>query len=216
MATTIAPTPIRVRHDQSTNGAKPLVDMTKPYIADVTLVGTAPLLFHAWNVEAVAEKAGAAKGSKAKKTDDVESYVYRTTDGRLGLPGKNLHASLIEAGRSMQDPRSPRKSLRDMVRAGLVALDIVAPFIPDTDHWDYEDKQRVTVQRAGITRVRPAMREGWTCAFRLLVNLPEYLNEQLLTTLIGNAGRFSGLCDFRPTYGRFAVKGLTFSSAFED
>jgi hypothetical protein len=67
----------KLNGEQTSNGGKAIIDMSQPYIASVTLLGTAPLLFHAWNVEAVAEKAKAAKGSKAKKSDDVESYVYR-------------------------------------------------------------------------------------------------------------------------------------------
>lgn len=191
--------------EQVSNGAKAAIDLTFPYRALIRVTGTAPLLFHAWNVESVEEKAGAAKGSKAKKTDDIESYVYRDEAGRLGIPGKNLHAALVEAGRSVQDPRSPRKSARDLCRAGLVPLTIHAPFEPDVTDWDYLDRQRVTVQRAGITRTRPAMREGWTATFAMLVNTPEYLQPAFVHQLAEAAGRLVGLCDFRPTYGRFRV-----------
>jgi hypothetical protein len=197
---------------QTTNGAHDIIDLSIPYRVTVALEGVAPLLFHAWNNESVAEKAAAAKGSKAKKSDDVESYVYRDADGNLGIPGKNLHASIVVAGKSMPDPRSPRKSAMDLCRAGIVPLSIIAPFEPLTQRWDYEDKQRVTVQRAGVTRTRPAMREGWRATFTLLVNTPEYLNPQLVNQLIAQAGRLVGLCDFRPTYGRFAVVGYAVES----
>lgn len=194
--------------EQTSNGAKATIDTAFPYRAVVTIEGTAPLLFHAWNVESIEEKGKAAKGSKAKKEDDVESYLYRDGDGRLGVPGKNLVAAIVEAGRSVQDPRSPRKSARDLCRAGLVPLSIHAPFEPATDTYDYLDRQRVTVQRAGITRTRPAMREGWRLRFEVLVNTPEYLPPHLVHLLITNAGRLVGICDFRPTYGRFAVVGF--------
>lgn len=191
--------------DQTTNGAAELIDLTLPYRLSVTVKGVAPLLFHAWNNESVAEKAAAAKNSKVKKTDDVASYVYRTPDGYLGIPGKNLHASLVQAGRYMSDPRSPRKSSMDLLKAGVVPLSLVAPFEPLTQEWDYDDKQRVTVQRASVTRTRPAMREGWQVTFELLVNTPEYLPLPIMAQLLGQAGRLVGLCDFRPTYGRFAI-----------
>jgi hypothetical protein len=205
----------KLNGEQVSNGGKPTIDMSVPYIASVTIVGTAPLLFHAWNVEAVEEKAKAAKGSKAKKSDNIESYVYRNPDGYLGIPGKNMHGTLINAGKSMQDPRSPRKSMSDMIRAGIVPLDVIAVFEPKCKTWDYEDRQRVTVQRAAITRTRPAMREGWRVTFDLLVNVPEYLNEQILTSLINNAGRLVGLCDYRPTYGRFSIAGFEVISAVD-
>lgn len=193
---------------QVSNGAAEAIDLTIPYRVAVTVEGAAPLLFHAWNTESVAEKAAAAKNSAAKKTDNVESYAYRNEDGHLGIPGKNFHAALVNAGRWLQDPRSPRKSAMDLVRAGIVPLTILCPFQPLTQTWDYLDAQRVTIQRAGVTRTRPAMKQGWRVTFDIMVNIPEYINPTMLNELIGKAGRFSGLCDFRPTYGRFNVVGF--------
>ena len=63
---------------------------TAPYTAKVTIRGSAAILFHRWSNEAVASKAAAAKGSRAKKTDNLESYVYRCENGHLGLPGEYL------------------------------------------------------------------------------------------------------------------------------
>lgn len=196
---------LAVDADAITNGAREAIEMGLPYRLEVSIVGTAPLLMHAWNVSAVAEKAAAAKGSRAKKTDDVESYVYRDADGYLGVPGVNFAAAIQMAGKFMQDPRSPRKSAFDLCKAGVVPLTTVAPFQPKTQAWDFEHASRVTVQRAGVTRVRPAMREGWRLDFDLLITTPEYLPPATMAQLIGNAGRLVGLCDFRPTYGRFAV-----------
>ena len=71
-----------------TNGAKASIEAGLPYVATVTLQGASDLLFHRRNTEAVDEKAKAAKGSKAKKTDDVESYVWRNDDGELCVPGE--------------------------------------------------------------------------------------------------------------------------------
>jgi hypothetical protein len=190
---------------QLSNGAKEAVDTLLPYRVSVTVEGVAPLLLHAWNNESVDEKAKAAKNSAAKKTDNVESYVYRDSNGLLGLPGPNFVASLVEAGRSIPDPRSPRKSARDLCRAGIVPLTLHAAFEPHTTQWDYEDRRRVTVQRAGITRTRPAMKEGWRATFELLINTPEYIPPALVNQLVSQAGRLVGLCDFRPSYGRFAL-----------
>ncbi|MGE9244407.1 hypothetical protein, partial [Escherichia coli] len=82
--------------------------------------GSSDFLFHRWNAEAVDEKAAAAKNSKAKKTDDVESYVYRTEDGDLAIPGEYLRGSIIHAAKFRQDPRSPRKSAMDLFKAAVV------------------------------------------------------------------------------------------------
>ena len=199
---------LALAEEQISNGAQEQIELGFPYRLVVGLIGTSDLLFHAWNVASVAEKAASAKGSKAKKTDDVESYVYRDADGHLGIAGACLAASVAFSGKFMQDPRSPRKSAYDLCRAGVIALDAVAAFQPLTKQWDYEDARRVTVQRNGITRIRPAMRAGWHAEFNLLITTPEYLPLPVIAHLLSQAGRLCGLCDFRPTFGRFAVERL--------
>lgn len=194
-----------------TNGAKATIDLSLPYIAHITIEGTADMLFHRWNVESVAEKAAAAKGSKAKKTDDVESYVYRNEHHELCLPGEYLRQSVIAAAKFRQDPRSPRKSAADLFKAAIVSLTNLASL--GKTEWDYLDQRRVTVQRNSITRSRPAILKGWKAEFQLMVNLPEYVTQDILQEVIANAGRLIGVGDFRPTYGRFTV--VRFETGFE-
>lgn len=189
-----------------TNGASATIDASQPYVVRATCVGVADLLFHRWNVEGVDAKAKAAKGSKAKKTDDVESYVYRNDDGDLCVPGEYLRQAVIHAAKFRQDPRSPRKSAMDLFKAGVVALTPLASL--GLKDWDYEHRCRVTVQRNGITRCRPAIKSGWLINVDLLVNLPEYIAPDALHDVLVNAGRLIGVGDFRPTYGRFALRAF--------
>lgn len=186
-----------------TNGAMETMATSQPFVATVTLVGTADLLFHRWNCEDVAAKASAAKGSKAKKTDNIESFVYRNDAGELCLPGEYLRGAVVNAAKFRQDPRSPRKSGMDLFKAGVISLTPLASL--GKKEWDYEHRCRVTIQRNGVTRTRPAIKEGWTAEFQLLVNLPEYIRPADLHDVISNAGKLIGLADFRPTYGRFRL-----------
>lgn len=186
-----------------TNGAADTIEHSMPYRVGVRIKGDADILFHRWNCEAVEAKSKAAKGSKAKKSDDVESYVYRNDAGLLCLPGEYLRQSIITAAKFKQDPRSPRKSAMDLVKAAVVSLTPLASL--NVKEWDYEHKCRVQIQRAGVTRTRPALKTGWSADFILMVTLPEYVGEELLRGLINDAGRLIGLADFRPTYGRFSV-----------
>jgi hypothetical protein len=186
-----------------TNGAKAIIEAGVPYGVAVHIQGVADLLFHRWNCEAVAAKGNAPKGSKAKKSDDIESYVYRNDEEELCLPGEYLRQSIINAAKFRQDPRSPRKSAMDLYKAGIVSLTPLASL--GVTEWDYEHKCRVTVQRNGITRVRPALKQGWRADITLMVNLPEYIPPDALQDVITNAGRLVGVGDSRPTYGRFHV-----------
>jgi hypothetical protein len=186
-----------------TNGGNTTVNLQAPYIVTVGVVGVADILFHRWNCDAVEAKASAVKGSKAKKTDDIESYTYRNDRNELCLPGTYIVGSIVNAARFKQDPRSPRKSAMDLYKAAIVPLTPLASF--GVEAWDYEHRCRVTVQRQGITRTRPAMKAGWHCEWELMCNLPEYVPQGQLLTTVSEAGRLIGIGDFRPTYGRFQV-----------
>jgi hypothetical protein len=186
-----------------TNGGEEAIVAAAPYTVEFTIKGTADILFHRWNCEAVAEKAAAAKGSKAKKSDNVESYVYRNEDDEICLPGEYIRQTIIHAAKYKQDPRSPRKSAMDLFKAGIVCLTELASL--GQDKWDYEHMCRVTIQRNGVTRVRPAFKAGWEATFLITVLLPEYISPDLLQDVLVSGGRLVGVADFRPTYGRYAV-----------
>ena len=188
---------------EPTDGGNETISHSEPYAAVITIQGEADFLFHRWNAEAVDEKAKAAKNSKAKKSDDVESYVYRNDAGELAIPGEYLRGSIINAAKFRQDPRSPRKSAMDLFKAGIVVTSPLASL--GVKEWDYLDKRRVMIQRQGVNRVRPAMRLGWKVTFDLMVVLPEYIDRNMLRETIEAAGRLIGIGDFRPTFGRFGI-----------
>jgi hypothetical protein len=191
------------------NEAESVIEFSEPYVALVSVVGTAPLLFHKWSVEGVAEKAKAAKGSKAKKSDDVESYVYRNPQGQLAIPGEYFRQSVINAAKFKQDPRSPRKSAMDLFKAAVVVLEPLCSL--GVKDWDFVDQRRVQIQRNAITRFRPAMNQGWKVEFLVQILLPEYINPEMLNETIQSAGKLIGVGDFRPSYGRFQVTGFKVS-----
>lgn len=189
--------------ESPSNGGNGGIELQMPYRVQVTIKGVAALLFHAWNVESVESKAKAKKGSAEKKSDDVESYVYRNEDKELCLPGEYLRGAIVGAAKYQADPRSPRKSAADLFKAGVISLTPLASLGVNT--WDFLDKRRVCIQRNAITRSRPAMAEGWQATFILQIQLPEYIGEDLLNSTIQAAGRLIGVGDFRPTFGRFSI-----------
>jgi len=194
---------LEIGGESPTNGGDEAIEMQKPYRVAVEIEGTCPMFFHRWNNEAVEAKSKAKKGSDEKKTDNIESFIWRNEKGIICLPGEYLRQSVIWASKYEQDPRSPRKSMMDLMKAALVSLTDLAPL--GVKEPDYIDKRRVVIQRQGITRSRPAMREGWKAEIMLQVNLPEYVPAKKLNYLLQQAGRIIGVADFRPSYGRFNV-----------
>lgn len=188
---------------ETSNDGAFTVEMSTPYIAEVTIQGTSAILFHRWSCEDVEAKGKAAKGSKAKKTDNVEAFVWRNEGGEICLPGEYLRQTMIHAAKYRQDPRSPRKSAMDLFKAGVVSLTELASL--GKGEWDYLDMRRVTIQRNAITRIRPAFLAGWEATVQLQVLTPEYISPDLLLGVISDGGRLIGVADHRPTYGRFQV-----------
>jgi len=186
-----------------TNGEESFIEMQKPYRVAVELEGVCPLLFHRWNNESVAAKARAKKGSQEKKTDDIESFLYKDERGFVSIPGEYVRQSVIHASKYEQDPRSPRKSLMDLMKAALVSLTELASV--GIKEPDFIDQRRVVIQRSAVTRSRPALKSGWKAKFMFQINLPEYLPANRINHILQQAGRIVGLADFRPSFGRFVV-----------
>lgn len=200
----------KTHKSETTNGGAEVIATGQPYTVNVSVQGMADMLFHRWNCEAVDAKSKAAKNSAAKKTDDIESYVYRNEVGDLCIPGEYFRQSIIHAAKFRQDPRSPRKSAMDLYKAGVVCLTPLASL--NVADWDYLDTRRVVIQRSGVNRTRPAMKVGWRVELQLSVLLPEYIAESDLHSVLETAGRLIGVGDFRPTYGRFGIVGFDLAS----
>ena len=200
MATVTAISPV-------SNDAEEMISAEIPYGVEVSVEGISGFLFHRWSVDGVEAQSRAAKGSKVKRQDNLESYVYRLPEGELAIPGEYFRMATIAAAKFRQDPRSPRKSAMDLFKAGVIATTELCGL--GAKDWDYIDRRRVTIQRNGITRCRPAMQAGWRATVSLMVNLPEYIPPQFLNETIQAAGRLIGVGDFRPTFGRFVVTGFT-------
>lgn len=189
--------------ESPSNDAKPFIEMEIPYTVRAVIKGTADLLFRKWSNEDVAEKSKSKKGSAARKTDNIETFVHRNEQGNLCLLGEQFRMAIIATAKFKQDPRSPRKSAQDLFKAGIVALQNHVDL--GVKDWDYVDRRRVVIQKNAITRSRPALQAGWTCEVFLQINLPEYISSDDVYELLVLAGRVNGVGDFRPTFGRFIV-----------
>jgi hypothetical protein len=192
-------------HVESAANGSAAPTATEEYCADVLLVGTTPLLMHRYDISAVKAKGKAAKNSETKKSDDLVSYLHRDDKGRVCIPGANLWSCLVGTAASVQDPRSPRKAAKELVKASLRIEPFLSPLLPVRKTWDYVDERRVLVQQSAVARQRPAFQEGWSVEFAVTVLAPEYIDTDFLHSLLGRAGRFNGLGDFRPLFGLFRV-----------
>ena len=191
-----------------TNGGAAFIAMSEPWAVKATIRGTSPVIWHRWNTESIEEKGKAARGSDIRKTDDVESYVYRDQDGYICVPGEYVRQSILGASKRISDPTNIRKRALDLFKASIICTTELAPLLVDgkpCKQWEMIDRRRVRVQQAGITRSRPSFFKGWTAEFTFLNLSPDLISFDLLHDRLISAGRLDGIADFRPTYGRFSV-----------
>lgn len=199
------------------NDAEATLALERPYVVEFVIEGVAPFLCHRWSDDAVEAKAKAAKGSAAKKSDDIESYVWRDAGGQICVPGGYVQGAIAGkegAAKYQQDPRSSRKSALDLWKASISPLTDLAPFMvvngagkrAPVKGWDYLDRRRAVVNgRSAITRVRPAFHAGWQATMQFQINMPHYIPPPLFHQVLVDAGRLCGVGDYRPTFGRFSV-----------
>lgn len=176
-----------------------------PYAAEVTVVGISDLLMHRWDTEEVESKGKAPKNSATKKTDNVESYLYRMKDGTVGIPPANFKAAICDAAKFLQDPRSPRKCARDLFRAAVTVSEGGSLGVKT---WDYLDKRRAVVQRNAVSRTRPAFLAGWKATFIVQVTAADLISVDFLSDAVTRAGQFVGMCDYHPEFGRFRIESF--------
>ena len=191
-----------------TNGAEAYLAMAEPWAVKVRLRGVAPMLMHRWNSESIEEKATGPRGSLQRKTDDVESYVWRDEAGYICLPGEYVRQSILGASKRISDPTNVRKRAVDLFKASIISTTELAPILINgkrCKEWEMIDRRRVRVQQAGITRSRPAFMTGWEAELGFVNLSPELISFDLFHNRLVSAGRLDGVADFRPSYGRFSV-----------
>lgn len=79
------------------------LERIKREVAEIEIVGTAPLIVHAWSTKAREMMLAAQQGKKTPKQhknpqQDFEDSQYRFTDGRHGFPVTAFKAATVKGG----------------------------------------------------------------------------------------------------------------------
>lgn len=154
---------------------------------------------------------------KRKKTDEdyekiarvefIASLYYKKDSGYY-MPAKNVDATLLASAKMFKQGVLWKQ-------AAFVEND--SPFIfpqnmlPPDDLYDYEnglyrDMQTVKIGQAKTVRCRPAF-NVWDFQISLIIDEAK-LNEREVDQIVENAGKYVGICDYRPRYGKFNVKKI--------
>jgi hypothetical protein len=152
---------------------------------------------------------GASNGGKKvipTSEQEAKTACYHMEDGEtLAIPGWNLSRSLVQAAKAFKDGKV---SMSKIVAGGVAVEPAMLSF--GTKKYAI-DTRRAVVQRQGILRSRPLLKD-WTLEFDLLVNEEDVSAKAfpILRAIVEDAGRRVGLGDFRVEkngpFGKFVVE----------
>lgn len=162
---------------------------------NVAIKGTAPLLLHKYAVE---EK----KSSRAQKVyvpeEEAEKCCYRTEDGKVFIPSTHFKGAMIKSG--VDFVFKGKKTYKEYIKSGIFIEENEIILTPQ----EYIiNNTPVVISRARIMRSRPEFRD-WKCKFTMEIT-DDALDFTVVKEILVMAGKYKGVGDFRPEYGRFEV-----------
>jgi hypothetical protein len=182
-------------------------------IINVTIEGLTPLLMNRFTEESEVKissgTSAVAIGSKGTPREQASRKAYADESGNLYLPGPNIFACLIQAGKFHKNGKSKVTTLKSsLVPAGMSIPEIVCSL----NTTDFEvDSRSVVIPATGgrIMCHRPRL-DSWKTNFTLEVDEAMFTAE-FARLLLEDAGHKVGLGDFRPDrkgpFGKFAISG---------
>lgn len=190
-------------------------------IIEVTARGLTPLLMNRMSDDTLENLRTKTKAPKTKAIGttltpraDAERKLYLAEDGPY-VPGVNLMACLIEAGKSIRlDGKRQISTAKSTILPGLMTLlSTSMPLkVPGTDKaavWEADVRAgRNPNGGEAVALCRPRFDE-WEISFSIDID-EEEIGENTIRELFDKAGRRCGLGDFRPqrkgVFGQFVVE----------
>lgn len=148
------------------------------------------------------EETSRKRSGEADYSKEAEKAVYCDEEINCYIPSKHIRASLVKSAVNFKIKGRMRKTYKDMVNATVEVEPDKIPLGKET--FDYTHQEFVKIKKDQILRSRPAFRKGWEAEFRLLI-LDEQMPKSVLKEILEYAGKFVGIGDWRPHFGRFEI-----------
>ena len=190
---------------------------TTPKCYDVTIEGVTPLLFNKLNLDDF--RLTKAEKPNQEKVDNVilerhnwPKKAYYDENYHVYIPGENLKESLKDGAKywGAKIAGSGNKTYTDVITKGVVCGPLYLGITRD-DLIPFEavvngNPSRGKNNGVRVLRIRPMVDAGWKGTFRLHA-FDGRLTPEVLSVIITYAG-YGGVCDWRPTFGRYALVEL--------
>ena len=172
-------------------------------ILDVVIKGTRPLLMHS-PAGLAAPKERKVKSSEHDVDEEAKECLYLNEHGKISVPSMAVLSSMRKAATQLKKAGAGKKTLKDFVFSGL-QIDPEMIELPDQK---YEvDVRPVVIQYSRIMRARP-MFKNWGLKFKITILDEMTWDPGTVRQVIEEAGKYQGLLDFRPLFGRFEVTSV--------
>jgi hypothetical protein len=185
---------------------------------NVKLTSIAPMLMHsdrtANPLDQFARELKKISGKRKKTEDDYEEMSKLEFiagcyyDKKYFIPAANIEACLIA---------SAKHTKRGTIIKQAIIVPDDASFNFKHEKHDptklfekeklYVDMRTVKVGTSKVIRTRPIFNE-WEVSFQIYIDTDK-LNVEELREILENAGKYVGLGDYRPRYGRFQIASFT-------
>lgn len=184
---------------------------------EVRIQGTRPLLMHSdkfCDPLHPATKMHKELTSKRKKTDDDYEAIaksewlgglYIDEDGPF-IPGESINACLVAGGKLSKLGAQLKRSVEIFDDKCYLEHDGPNDIAGLWDQQFYYARS-VKVQSARLMRYRPMFRK-WACTVNIVFDEASINKEQVVKCL-EDGGRYCGVGDYRPKFGRFNVEMLS-------
>lgn len=163
----------------------------------VKIRGIKPLLMH--NPESILHEKEKKRGERPTPEEEAERSLYKDSEGNIVIPSRVIKASLVKASTEYKVAGKRKKTFKDYVKSGIL---IEPENIPLNSDWTI-DVRVVRLRTDRIPRARPRF-DNWDLEFNVKIIDPIIRPENLKNFII-DAGKYCGLCDFRPEFGLFEL-----------
>lgn len=181
----------------------------------VTWKGLSPLIMHSCQcvnpLHPIARELKKYTSKRTKTEEDLlkisdlewESGAYWKDDIGLYIPGENVEATIRNGAKLNKQGKNIERFVS--VTNLYIPLDYGEKLTKEQliNNYEYRDTRIMVVQRSKVVRTRPRF-DQWKIQFNLMYD-EEKIDLDTIIQALENAGKYVGLCDSRPKYGKFAV-----------
>ncbi len=178
----------------------------------VAVKGVSPLLMNPMTdatLEELRTKVRVQRSKDISLQEEAGQKLYKNDTGKIGIPMVNLISCLAEAGRKVKNGKGNISTADSSTIYGFMNIeDEFFSFSEEDSAW-VPDKRRgvMTKDKIAVCIVRPKFKQ-WGFETTITIDEAECAVETV-KRLFETAGKYVGLCDFRPKcngpFGRFKV-----------